>query len=457
MKRIVVAASIVAALAAGVALAQDKKPDRETKVRADKENVEKAGAWIYDDLPRGVEEAKKSGKPLLVVFRCIPCEACAKLDEDVVTRDPVVAKLLDQFVCVRIPKANGMDLSIFQFDYDQSWAAFFLEADMTILGRYGTRSSRTDSTSDVSLEGFAKTLQRVIAFHSALAGASSALPSSWELTRKKLEAKRGPAPDVQRPEDYPTLKNKYGPSLDWKGKVVTSCIHCHMVREAERRTFRDTGRPIPEWVVFPYPSPRALGLVMDPKDSTRVLDVTPGSSAAKDGFRTGDLIHSIDGQPTMSIADVQWVLRSAGVAESVTAYVSHDNPEEMKPMKLSLPAGWRTKDDISWRASSWGLRRMTTGGMLLEALPAEERAKLSIKDGAMALVAKYVGQVGDQAAAKNAGFVKGDVVVSVDGRTDVMTETQWLTWLVNAKKPGEKIPVVVLRDGKKLELTLPMQ
>ncbi len=457
MNRFAVAASLVAAFAAGAALAQEKKPDRETKVRDDKARVEADAKWIYDDLPRGIEEAKKSGKPLLVVFRCIPCEACAKIDEDVVARDPIVAKLLDQYVCVRIPHANGMDLTVFQFDYDQSWAAFFLEPDMTILGRYGTRSSRTDSSSDVSLEGFAKTLQRVIAIHSAIAGASAAFPSFWERTRKKLEPKRGPAPDVQRPEDYPTLKNKFGPSLDWNGEVATSCIHCHMVREAERRTFRDAGRPIPEWVIFPDPSPRALGLVMDPKDSTRVLDVTPGSSAAKDGFRTGDLIHSIDGQPTMSIADVQWVLRSASGAESVTAYVSHDNSEEMKPMKLSLPPGWRAKDDISWRASSWDLRRMTTGGMLLETLSADDRAKLSIKDGAMALRVKFLGANGPQGAAKRAGFQQGDVVVALNGRMDVMTETQWMTWLVNATKVGDSVPATVLRDGKKVDLVLPMQ
>ena len=31
-----------------------------------------AGTWIYDDLEAGVAEGKKSGKPLLVVLRCVP-------------------------------------------------------------------------------------------------------------------------------------------------------------------------------------------------------------------------------------------------------------------------------------------------------------------------------------------------------------------------------------------------
>ena len=35
--------------------------DRETKVRSDRERVEAAGNWIYNDLPRGVAEAKQTG------------------------------------------------------------------------------------------------------------------------------------------------------------------------------------------------------------------------------------------------------------------------------------------------------------------------------------------------------------------------------------------------------------
>jgi S1-C subfamily serine protease len=174
------------------------------------------------------------------------------------------------------------------------------------------------------------------------------------------------------------------------------------------------------------------------------------------GFQSGDDIVALNGTPILSVADVQWVLNgfTAGGTESVTATVRRGE----KTVSVILPTpSPKSPSDISWRASSWDLRRMTTGGMLLKSLPAEERAKLKIADGAMALFAEHVGQYGEHAAAKNAGFRKGDVVVSVDGRTDVMTETAWLTWLVNARKPGDKIPVVVLRDGKRLELTLPMQ
>jgi serine protease Do len=205
---------------------------------------------------------------------------------------------------------------------------------------------------------------------------------------------------------------------------------------------------------------------MDPNEMARVKSVVPGSSAEKDGFRAGDEIRSLDGEMIVSVADLQWVLHEAGDAASLEARVLRSasaKPDEfwdkilILPLKLTLAPGWRARGDISWRASSWDLRRMTTGGMLLDALPAAERTKLGIADAAMALVAKHVGQYGAQAAAKNAGFRQGDVIVAAGGRTDVRTETEWMTWLVNAKKPGDTVPVTVLRDGKSVELTLPMQ
>ena len=30
------------------------------------------GTWIYDDLDAGVAEARRSGRPLMVVLRCVP-------------------------------------------------------------------------------------------------------------------------------------------------------------------------------------------------------------------------------------------------------------------------------------------------------------------------------------------------------------------------------------------------
>ena len=43
-------------------------------------------------------------------------------DEQVVRpTDNELAELLGEFICVRILTMNGVDLSVFQFDYDVTW------------------------------------------------------------------------------------------------------------------------------------------------------------------------------------------------------------------------------------------------------------------------------------------------------------------------------------------------
>ena len=54
-----------------------------------------------------------------MLLRCIPCEECVKLDDEIIDKHPRVRPLLDKFVCVRIVSTNGLDLSLFQYDTDQ--------------------------------------------------------------------------------------------------------------------------------------------------------------------------------------------------------------------------------------------------------------------------------------------------------------------------------------------------
>ena len=418
--------------------------ERELKVRGDKKRVEGDGYWIYNDLPLGVERAKESKKPLLVVFRCVPCEACAQLDEQVVERDPGVRELLDKFVCVRIVHANGMDLSQFQFDYDQSWAAFFLNADMTIYGRYGTRSHQTESKDDVSLQGFSKALTGALELHALF-------PNN----KAVLAAKRGPTSEVKVPEQFPSFKGKYGAKLDYEGKVVQSCIHCHQVGEALRLVARSAEKPISDKVLYPYPNPKMIGLVLDPNEKAKVKQVTAGSSAEQDGFRIGDELVTLSGQPLLSIADVQWVLHDADESDKLKAEVVRDGQKQS--LILTLAKGWRRRDDISWRATSWDLRRMTLGGLLLEPLPEDSQRELKLPSDQLALRVKHVGQYGDHAVAKRAGFLKDDVLVAIDGDRSPLTESGLIAKLLQSKRPSDRITVTVLRGSQRLELVFAQQ
>src|SRR3954462_6472478 len=138
--------------------------DRDARVRNDRKAFGASKDWIYNDLAGGVRAAREANKPLLVVFRCIPCQACQEFDDDVARRDPVIRDLLDEFVCVRIVQANPINLPRFQHDFDQSFAAYLMHPDLTIYGRFGTRSGRPGHQ-DISLEGLRKGMQAALRGH----------------------------------------------------------------------------------------------------------------------------------------------------------------------------------------------------------------------------------------------------------------------------------------------------
>jgi hypothetical protein len=425
----------------GLAAAQT----REQKVLADRKKIEAEGFWIYNDLDKGFAEAKRTGKPLLVVLRCIPCEECVKLDDDLVDQDPRVRPLLDRFVCVRVVSTNGLDLSLFQFDYDQSFAAFLLNADRTIYGRFGTRSHRTQWSDDVSIEGLARALQGALDLH-----------RHYPENKAELAAKRGPAPEVPSPEKYPQLRDRYGPKLNYDARVVQNCIHCHQIGDAQRQLYRDRKEPVPEQILFAYPHPKSLGLILDPRERATVLRVEKDSPADQAGFQKGDRIVRLAGQPLLSIADVQWVLYQAS-PQGASLKAEVQRSDRLVEVTLTLPRGWRQREDLSWRVSTWALRRMALGGLVLEELPAGDRRKTGLPETGMVLRVQHVGQYGAHAAAQRAGFRQGDIVLSFDDRTDLRRETDLLAYAVNNRKPGDRVAVTVLRNGKKLNLMLPMQ
>jgi len=440
--------SLALLLTLGIAFAsfaQQPKLTRDQQVIADKKKIEKDGFWIYNDFAKGLAEAKKTGKPLAVVLRCVPCVECVKLDDDLVNTDPRVRPLLDKFVCVRIISTNGLDMSIFQFDYDQSFATFFLNADGTIYGRFGTRSHRTTWADDVAIEGLAKALQGALDLH-----------AGYPKNKEMLAAKKGPAPEVASPEKFELMKGKYAEKINFEGNVGMSCIHCHQVGDAQRVFYRSQQKPIPEKILFSYPHPKSLGLILDPKEKATVLRIDPGTPAEKWGLQKGDEILTLAGQPLLSMADVQWVLHNTpGEGASLAAHVKRGNG--FADITFKLEKGWRQRDDYGWRVTSWPQRRMAIGGLSLETMTAEARAQEKLPAEGMALRIKAVGNFGAHAAAKNAGFQMGDVIISYDGKIDFARECDLLAYGVNAHKPGEKVAVVVLRKGAKVELMMPIQ
>ena len=417
--------------------------DREGAVRGDKARMEKDARWIYNDFERGFEESKKTGKPLLVVLRCVPCIACMGIDASVLT-EPELDPLLHQFVCVRLINANNLDLNRFQFDYDLSFSALLFNGDGTVYGRYGSWTHQKNAQ-DKTVAGFQAALRTVLEIH-----------RDYPANKATLAGKQGHPLPFKTPLEIPTIAGKYERELDWKGKVVQSCVHCHQIGDAHRASLRDAGKTIPSELIYPQPMPETIGLTLKPDQAARVDGVVPGSAADKAGFKPGDEILALDGQPLISIADMSWVLHQTAEQAILNAEVRGIEGSK-RGLVMTLEKGWRQKSDISRRVATWGMRAMAFGGLVLEDLTDAERRERSLNNIQMALRVTMVGQYGKHAAARNSGFQKEDVIVEMDGLSSRVSESEWLGHLIQSHKPGDQVPASILRGDTRVTLSMPIQ
>ena len=212
--------TVLAGLFIAAAFAETVK-DRKGAVLEDRSKMQDDERWIYNDWRRGFAKAKETGKPLLVVLRCVPCLACAGIDASILT-EPGLQPVLDKFVCVRVINANDLDLSLFQFDYDLSFSTIIFNADRTVYGRYGSWTHQKDPYEKTTL-GFRRALESALELHAA-----------YPANKDSLAGKQGKAMPVSDPLQLPELAGKYERELDWDGKVVQSCVHCHQVGDAVR-------------------------------------------------------------------------------------------------------------------------------------------------------------------------------------------------------------------------------
>ncbi len=351
---------------------------------------------------------------------------------------------MEQFIRVRLIQCNSLDLHLFQFDYDLTFAAFFLNADRTIYGRFGTRSSQKEASRDISITGFRRALEKALTLHQA-----------YPANQTALAGKTGSPPSFKIPQEFPSLTGKYTPFLDYEGQVARSCIHCHMLGEAARKVARNQPGAMPDPVLYPWPMPNVLGLVFDPDQCATLKAVLPGSVADKNDFRAGDEVLELDGQPLLSIADVQWILHQAKAPQLLRALIQRGN--ERISTQLPLRTGWRRSSDLSWRTTSWDLRRIATGGLLLESLAPDQIQALNLPAQAVGLRVEHVGQYGNHAVAKRAGFKKNDIITRFDGLTGPLTESDIFAHILRERRPGEVVDVTVHRQGKLQNLKLKIQ
>jgi serine protease Do len=293
---------------------------------------------------------------------------------------------------------------------------FFLNADGRVYARYGGRDSR-DADNRQSLRGLAYTMQSVLAMH-----------------------------EEEEPEFAP--RTEEGPKYirEVAGKGGGKCMHCHQVKERLDASLKQAGK----WTrdrVWRYPLPENLGVTLEVDRGNIIKKVAADSPAAAVGLQAGDRLARLGTVPIHSFGDAQFALDLA--PKTGTLAVAWQHGETMHEKAITLPEGWR-KTDISWRPS---VQRLVPSLRLYGTdLNAEERKALGLSPTQLAFRQKD----GLPRQARDAGIQAGDIVVGIDAQKIDMDVTALIHHVQRNYLVGDELTVELLRDGKRLNLKMPL-
>src|SRR5687768_894764 len=208
---------------------------------------------------------------------------------------------------------NDVDIGLFQFDYDLTWACFFLDGNDRIYSRYGGRDGG-DAEGRISVAGLKHTMQRVLADHQAPAAAAP--PRTPTPAHEVFTRARG-------------------------------CMHCHNVWEGLREKARADEAFTPE-MFHVYPLPENIGVTLDKVLSNQVTAVTPKSAGALAGVLPGDVLTQIGDTEIRSQGDVMHALHLAPVEGKLELRWRRDG--EIQSATIEVTRGWK-QTDLRWRRS----------------------------------------------------------------------------------------------------------
>ena len=150
----------------------------------------------------------------------------------------------------------------------------------------------------------------------------------------------------------------------------------------------------------------ADGLGLETPRGALVTEVGPESPGARAGLKTGDLITSVDGVEINDPTGINYRLATKGIGATATLSVVRDAQEYVAKLDLEAAPETVPRDEIEIAGSS-----PLTGAQVLNLSPAvaEELAYQGTSDGVI------VGAVAGGSMADQAGLLRGDVVVEVNG------------------------------------------
>lgn len=339
---------------------------------------------------------------------------CRKFDEQVVRLEQI-SEVAREFVLVRLLRIAGADLNLFEFDYDLTWAGFFMNAEEKVYGRYGSRDA-SGPDGRLSLAGLRFAMERALDAH-----------------------RRAPKAKPERRLNEPQLVENY-PAAQRRRRQ--ECIHCHQVYEFRRDQLQSQGKWNKEQV-WVYPLPENVGLTLTVDRGNHVRSVAPGSAADRTGVRAGDVLQSVNGFPVASIADVQFGLHRAPARGTIP--LTWQREGKSLTGALEVNPEWR-RTNITWRPSL--LDVLPSLGLFGEDLPAEEKK-------AIGLTAKRLAFRQEKRVPKDlrtAGVQAGDIVLGIDNQLLEMSMEEFLGHVRRNFLVGEKVTLNLVRNGERVDV-----
>ena len=379
------------------------------------------GIQWHTDYKSMIDEARETGKPIFLSFRCAPCQNCRVFDARVTQTalESPRGQLLQQYVCARIISNTGMDIALFDRDWHNSVYYFIMNADEQIYMRYGGRDE-TGAEAYLTYESLELALRQGLEQHAK--AEAGLLPAP-------------PKPEPIYPSDFPLLKEEV---MD-----MGRCVECHLMGDYKLLEKERDGKLDKLTDMYAYPDVKRIGIELDVPKGLVVKNAT--GAVAEAGMQKGDLIVAINGTPVLTFGDLQYYYNKTPRrgTESITLAVQRDDAR--KDLTVTLPQEW-WYTDLYHRY--WTIEPQPF--FTTVPLPPERRRELGLpEDGLAAEVTK----VDPAAQVYNLHKLKvGDIITAVNG-VDRDDFTQRLDVYVKLNiDSGKAFTASVLRDGELSEM-----
>jgi hypothetical protein len=327
---------------------------------------------------------------------------------------------MQQYVCVRVPRMDDVNIALFDYDRYNTLYFFILNADEQIYLRYGGRDSASPDTY-LNLESIELALQKGLELHT-------------DYQAGKIAKK--PLPTPVYPKEIPLLVERTF--------ARNQCVECHLIGDFLSQQRENEGKLDKLTQMFRSPDIKNLGIYLDVPKGLVIKEAKGAVQTA--GMQAADRIMVFNGKTVWTFGDLLWELdQLPRTSKEATFRVERDG----KPLdlKVALPPRWWFTD-IRYKQLTVDPRVYFES----TALTAEEKKSLGLKSDGFASRVKYVSSFAE--TLKSHQLKTGDVIVSVDGvETDDVADTADF-FIRLRKKAGDSVRLVVLRNGERLEMPL---